>query len=252
MTNASVPTTHDEKLAILSGSVREALKPILYPGERVLWAGKPIPRAAWADIMPSTIQSTWAQAILYTLSAGMGLYVLTWMLLIMVVGIGSDIQNGKFSLWGFILTLPILAILLLFAFNLVLLIIFPWLSVRRARHRSYVLTDRQAVTAYETTQGVELECADLADVLAPSITRKRKNGVGDVIFGGYCVRQMTGDGGMDINSTFDTGFTACAEAERVAALFAKARQERIPKRELEDIEEMGRDYQGWLRRKGRL
>ena len=132
------------------------------------------------------------------------------------------------------------------------LICFPWISIRNARQRCYVLTDRQAVTIHEIPDRVQLERADLADVLAPTVTRQRKDGVGDVIFGGYVVKHYTGDGGMDVDAFHDTGFTACPEAERVAALFAEARLRRRQSHEREDIEEMGRDYQGWLRRQGRL
>ncbi|WP_409523040.1 hypothetical protein [Nitrincola sp. MINF-07-Sa-05] len=66
------------------------------------------------------------------------------------------------------------------------------------------------------------------------------------------MRTFTGDGGMDIDTHYDTGFTACPEAERVIALFTEAHTHRRKTYERDVIEEMGRDYQGYLRRTGRL
>lgn len=252
MSQLAVDAENDD-LAELSDAEREALKPLLYPGEQALWVGRPVSRAAWGDMMPSATNSRWSRVLMYTITAGMALYLLFWMLLVMVVGIGSDIQKGHFSVWGFLLTSPILIFLLIFGWTMVLIIANPWLSMRMARNRVYVLTNRQAVTLYETSEGVTLERVDLADVVQePTVHRLRKDGVGDIIYGGFSVTQMSGDGGMDMHADFDTGFNACPDAQRVRDLFTEARRHRMTNREREDIDEMQRDYQGWLRRNGRL
>ena len=240
----------EKDFAMLSPKAKAELKRLLNPGERVLWLGRPVPSAAWADPMPGTITSRWACLVLYIITPVLALSSLL-PLIVLLLGYTVDRLAGNFSAWDLV-TLPIVAVLLLFAFKLLGLIFFPWISISLARRRSYVLTTRQAITIHETPQVVDFYCQDLGDVDAPTVTRTRKDGVGNVIFGGLCVSRMSGDGGMDMTAHYDTGFTACPDAERVAARFAEARLQRLPDREREDIEEMQRDYQGWLRRKGRL
>jgi hypothetical protein len=240
-----------DKLAVLSMPAREVLKAALQPGECVLWSGKPIPSAAWGDVMPGTIESRWACAILYVITAVLSLCILVPILIFLLAG-AFEVLRGNVD-WVLVAMLPIIIqIVIIIAVPLFFLVSFPWLSIWQARYHSYVLTNRQAIIISEYTKDVTWKSTDLADAEAPRVTRKRKDGLGNIIFGGVITRSNTGGGGMDILTSHDYGFTACLEAEEVAALFAKAREQRFYDREREDIEEMQRDYQGWLRRKGRL
>jgi len=249
MSLAGVNSDRD-KLAALSTPARESLKAVLQPDEHVLWSGKPVPVAAWCESMPGNIKSRWACGVLYAITAALASYCLMF-LLAGLLGYFFDRLSGNGSWWD-IVTLPIVAVLLLIGAFFLLMVIFPWISIWQARYCSYVLTNRQAIMISEFTQNIEIKCMDLGDVETPRVTRKRKDRLGDIIFSGTMTRSTTGDLGMEVHTSFDTGFTACPEAEQVAALFAKARQQRLGDREREDIEEMQRDYQGWLRRKGRL
>jgi hypothetical protein len=239
-------------LKVLSGPVRQALQRILQPEERVLWAGKAVPGAAWGDMMPGVVKSRWVRAMFFTIIATVSLGLLALFLLMFIGGLVLDLQRGKFGMSDALWLLLFLPFVLLITLPLLVSIIYPWLSIRRARHRSYVLTNHRAVTAREISDDVQLELVELGTVEEPSLSRLRRDGVGDVIFGGFVIRTYTGDGGMDIDTHIDTGFTACPEAERVIALFTEARAHRRKTYERDVIEEMGRDYQGYLRRTGRL
>lgn len=239
-----------DKLAVLSMPARESMKTILQPNEQVLWSGKPLPRAAWCESMPGNIKSRRACALLYAITAALASYLFLF-LSAALLGYIFDRLSGNGNWWNLV-TLPIVAGLLLCDAFFLLLVIFPWISIWQARHRSYVLTNRKAITISEFPRDIKLKWMDLGDVEAPRVTRKRKDGLGDIIFSGTMTRSTTGDLGMKVYTSFDTGFTACPEAEQVAVIFSKARQQRLGDREREDIEEMQRDYQGWLRRKGRL
>lgn len=199
MNQARVESDRD-KLAVLSPPAQDSLKAALQEDERVLWAGKPVALAAWCDPMPGNITSRRVCAILYIVTAGLALYVLVPLLVILLAYI-VDRLRGNFSWWD-IVTLPIVAFLLLAALHFLAMVAFPWISISRARRRSYVLTSSQAITINESDQGVELLRHDLGDVAAPTVSRLRGDGVGNVIFDGYSVTQTTGDGGMDLTAHF--------------------------------------------------
>jgi hypothetical protein len=244
--------SNQARLKVLSGSVQQALQGILQPEERVLWAGKPVPGAAWGDMMPAAAGSRWVRAVFFIILATVALGLLAFFLLILIGGFVVDLRRGKIGSSDIFWLFLFLPVMLWIAWQLLSLVIYPWLSIRQARNRSYVLTDHRAVTAREISGDVQLELVELGTVEEPLLARLRKDGVGDVIFGGFVVRWYTGDGGMDVDTCIDTGFTACPEAERVIALFTEARAERRKTYERDVIEEMGRDYQGYLRRTGRL
>ncbi len=244
--------SNQASLKALSGSVQHALQGILQPEERVLWAGKSMPGAAWGDMMPAAVESRWVRAVFFTILATVSLGLLAIFLLIVIGGFVVDLQRGKIGSSDIFWLLLFLPVMLWIAWQLLSMVIYPWLSIRQARNRSYVLTDHRAVTAREISGDVQLEFVELGTVEEPLLARLRKDGVGDVIFGGFVVRWYTGDGGMDVDTRIDTGFTACPEAARVIALFTEARAERRKTYERDVIEEMGRDYQGYLRRTGRL
>lgn len=239
-------------LKVLSGPVQQALQQVLQPEERVLWAGKAVPGAAWGDMMPAAAEGRWVRAVIFTILATAALCLLALFLLIVVGGFVVDLRRGKIGSSDIFWLLLFLPVMLWMAWKLLSMVIYPLLSIRQARNRSYVLTDQRAVTAREKSGDVQLELVELGTVEEPSLARLRKDGVGDVVFGGFVVRWYTGDGGTDVDTHIDTGFTACPEAERVIALFTEARAERRKTYEREVIEEMGRDYQAYLRRTGRL
>lgn len=218
---------------------------------RVLWSGRPVPDAAWFEIMPSQLERRTTRAVLYVITACFALFVLFWVGVGVVLWIGELFRDDLG--WWDLLWFPLGGLMLaFFAYLPALYVIFPWLSVRNARRRRYVLTDRYAIIVTESRHGEEVDRVHLTRAEAPRLHRVRADGVGDVMFGGYTVDHYTGDGGMTVTAFYDTGFTACPEAERVFELFKEARADLMANGEREDIEEMGRDYQGWLRKQGRL
>lgn len=244
-------SSDNRNLAVLSAKAREKIKNVLYPDECVLWAGKPVPSAAWCDVMPGTIKRRRTCVVLYAIAAAGALYILVPLVLALLGGT-LQLLMGNVN-WGLVISLLIISpIILMILFSLIFVVFFPLLSIWQAKYDSYVLTNRQAIIISEFTKDVTLKCVDLADTEVPSVTRKRKDGLGNIIFEGFVTLSNTGGGGMDIVTSHDHGFTACRQAEDVAALFDKAREKRISEREHEDIKEMQSDYQGWLRKKGRL
>ncbi len=248
------PATPEPKradLTALPAAVRLTVQADLQPEERVLWAGRPVAGAAWGDMMPGTTTSRWARVVMFTIVAGVALYALA---IVTVLGLGAlveTVQRDDFgpARWPVLILMTL--VLLWLVYQLGIRLIYPLVSVRLARKRSYVLTNRRAVVACVTPDGVRMQQIDLGVVEAPRLLRLRRDGVGDIIFDGQLVEELGIDGSSSSYALFDSGFTACPAAEQVIALFSEARERRRENYERELIREMSEDYQGWLRRNPR-
>ncbi|NJN51408.1 MAG: hypothetical protein HC809_06135 [Gammaproteobacteria bacterium] len=129
----------------------------------------------------------------------------------------------------------------------------PFLTMLIAGRRSYILTSHSAIVAFQRKSKVNLKRFELATLQEePEVLRVTREGIGDIVFG-YITVHVPGDSGSsDTDMFWDNGFPSCPEAEKVGVLMREAIVKRKKVYEQETVKQMQEDYQGYLRRHGRL
>ncbi len=237
----------------LTPEVRNAINTALAPTEQVLWCGKSVARVAWGDGVVANFRSRPGRMIAIGVSIGFGLYV-GWIVLVLLVGMFYWAFND--GIQGFVGVIAFLLVgwgVFVVGYAAAGHIGLPFLTMFIAGRRSYVVTNQNAIVAMHYKSQVKLKRFELATLQEePEVMRLTKNRVGDVVFG-YSTVHVPGDGGgSDTDMFWDTGFPSCPEAEKVAALMRKAIVNRKQVYEHEKMQEMHEDYQGYLKRHGRL
>lgn len=229
-------------LNAVSAEVRHAVRAILKPDETVLWAGRPVASAAWGDMMPATVSSRFWRIVLFLVCAVVALQVLFYVVVFSIGALWETVARGGFgpSQW------PVLGLILFFmlwlGYQLVIRLVYPFVSILLAKRSAYVLTSRQALIARRAPDGVRLQRFELGTVEAPTLQRLRKDGVGDLMFDGQAVLEIGHDGSSDGHVIFETGFTACPGAERVLEQFKQARAQRRAVYERDRIDALRYDH----------
>jgi hypothetical protein len=245
---------HHKNWNILPEQVRKKVTEVMLPGEQVLWCDEIVSKAAWHEFFPSPAQTLGQRKFLLVGTIIFGLYIgyiflgilYSWFHIVFVEGI----DNGML----FLVFLVIGIIVLLLGISAFSFIGLPYLARYLARDRFYILTNRNAIVVKKFSKHVHLERKDELALLqeAPTVERVDAEGVGDIVFD-FTYHYFHGtDTGLDNEMYHDEGFLSCPDAVQVAALMHDAIIRRKPEYERETMKEMQEDYQGYLRKTGRL
>ena len=236
-----------------TAEARNAVNATLSPAEQVLWCGKSVKKAAWGDGVVTGFSSRAGRMIAIGMSLGFGIYV-GWIFLIMLFGLCYWMFYEGIQGFGGVVAFVLVGwAVLVVGYASIGHVGLPFLTMFIAGKRSYVLTNRNAIVVMQYKSKVNIKRFELAKLQEdPEVLRVTHDGVGDVVFG-YDVVHVPGDsGGSDTEMFWDTGFLSCPDAEQVPVLMREAIVKRKQVYEQETMKEMQEDYQGYLRRHGRL
>jgi len=229
-------------LNAVSAEVRHAVRAILKPDETVLWAGRPVARAAWGDMMPATVSSRFWRIVLFLICAFFALQLLFYVVVFSIGALWETVERGGFGPSQWPVLIFIVVVMLWLGYQLVIRLVYPFVSILLAGRSAYVLTSRQALIARKAPDGVRLQRFELGTIEEPTLHRLRKDGVGDLMFDGQAVLEPGLDGSSEEYVIFETGFTACPGAERVLQRFTEARAQRRAVYERERIDALRYDH----------
>lgn len=136
----AAPAPRAATLEALPAQVRHAVRAALMPDEQVLWAGKPVSGAAWADMMPAVVSTRWARVLLFATGARVTLYVLLVFVVLGGAAMWEWATRDNFG-WAQLPVFLFFVVLLLWLITqLVVRLVFPTAcGVRTRTHRRLAL-----------------------------------------------------------------------------------------------------------------
>lgn len=235
----------------LSKQARAELAIVMHPQEKVLWSDRPVARHAWTLLSHSYVKSRIGRAIGIVVMEILAMYLLAIGLVFLAACV--DIV-WTFSSWGsVILTLVLfLPISLGICYAGAWCVDAPMRMIRLAKLSVYIVTDRNAFILTDHGKEVVVQQFVLERLgHPPEAFRLLQSGVGDVVLDHKSHMLVGGDSDTS-EVIYDRGFPAVPNAVSVVKLIDDARLARAPVAEAEERAEMQADYQGHLRRAGRL